>query len=239
VRAFPTDATDARMRVIKTGDRGLSRSDGLIELVGRKDLQTKLRGHRIYPSEIERALRDYVGVSDAAIVVRMNKSGVPRCLVAYVELQKTGRGLPSQDIIAMLERSLPVYMIPSAIFAIDQLPRLPSLKLDRSRLQEIDSERMKGAAGGWDDPLLREVARIFEQVIGIAGAMPDDNVASLGGDSLQAVNIALELETRFRVAIPTEIFKGMLAIRELAQWIVSHNPAARQVCTASPRPDSS
>jgi acyl carrier protein len=52
----------------------------------------------------------------------------------------------------------------------------------------------------------------------------DDNVLSLGGDSMQAVTIALELESRLAVEIPIETFQATQTIRELAEWIaLQHN----------------
>jgi acyl carrier protein len=63
------------------------------------------------------------------------------------------------------------------------------------------------------------VIRTFERVIGVDDATEDDNVASLGGDSLQAIRIAIELERRFRVAIPPTIFQTLQTIGALAQWI--------------------
>ena len=51
------------------------------------------------------------------------------------------RDLSPRDLRAILKRRLPPYMIPASIELIDQLPRLPNLKVDRSRLVEIDAGR--------------------------------------------------------------------------------------------------
>jgi acyl carrier protein len=72
-----------------------------------------------------------------------------------------------------------------------------------------------------DDPLIAELVKIFDSVLGNVGATAEDNVSSLGGDSLQAVRVALELEKRFGVVIPANVFESIQTIRELARWLAA------------------
>ena len=67
-------------RMYKTGDLVRWREDGVLEFVGRVDLQTKLRGFRVEPQEIEAVLGSYPGVAECAVVVRCD--GGDRQLVA-------------------------------------------------------------------------------------------------------------------------------------------------------------
>ena len=224
-RAFKTDPGDPEARIFKPGDLGLRRPDGLFEFVGRKDDQIKLRGHRIEPVEIENVLAACGGVKDAAVVVRRNDAGVPRSLAAYVELRAGSRALQPVDLTTMLAERLPAYMVPPTMVVVDELPRLANFKVDRARLAKIDADRIAHAVPAASDTMIAEVARIFERIIGVTGATGDDNVASLGGDSLQAVRVALELEHRFRVVIPPRVFQTSGSIGELAKWL-----AGRKSC---------
>ena len=52
-----------------------------------------------------------------------------------------------------------------------------------------------------------------------ARATPDDKVASLGGDSLQAVEIAAELEREFGIAIPTASWRQLAPFRTLRRGL--------------------
>lgn len=220
-RAFVSDPTDPDVRIFKPGDLGRRRPDGLFEFVGRNDAQIKLRGHRIEPVEIENVLAGCHGVKDVAVVVRRTNAGVPRSLAAYVELRAEGRALRPADLTAMLAERLPGYMVPPTMVILDKLPRLANFKVDRVRLAQIDADRVVSAAPAAGSAMIAEVARIFERIIGVSDASADDNVASLGGDSLQAMRVALELEKRFRVAIPPGIFQASGSIGELTQWIAS------------------
>jgi acyl-coenzyme A synthetase/AMP-(fatty) acid ligase len=196
-RSFSIDSADPKTRIFKTGDMGRKRSDGLLEFIGRSDQQIKLRGHRIEIGEIEFALAGCPGVEEAAVVVRRDDAGLPRSLGAYVEPSPGVQGLQPRDLLSTLTKRLPRYMIPATLRVIDALPRLPNLKIDRIQLAQIDGARAVQMADPIDDPLIIEVAKIFESVLDIAGATPEDNVSSLGGDSLQAVRVAVELESRF------------------------------------------
>jgi acyl carrier protein len=218
-RAFKVDPTDTGIRSFRTGDIGRIRPDGLLEFVGRNDQQIKLRGHRIELGEIEFALAGCDGVEDAAVVVRRDGAGLPRSLVAYVEPRRGNGELRPRDLKSILWKRLPQYMIPATINMIDPLPRLPNLKIDRTRLVQIDTARMEQMVVPIDDPLIAELVRIFESVLGDVKATPDDNISSLGGDSLQAVKVVLELESRFGIAIPVDVFESTQTIRELAGWV--------------------
>jgi acyl carrier protein len=112
-------------------------------------------------------------------------------------------------------------MIPATLNLVDQLPRLPTLKIDRIRVAQMDASCVVEMVNPTDDPLIAELVKIFDSVLGNVGATAEDNVSSLGGDSLQAVRVALELEKRFGVVIPANVFESIQTIRELARWLAA------------------
>jgi acyl-coenzyme A synthetase/AMP-(fatty) acid ligase/acyl carrier protein len=220
-RTFTVDPSNTDVRTVRTGDLGRLRSDGLLEFLGRADSQIKLHGHRIETGEVESALRGCAGVRDAAVVVRRSEDGVPRALVAYCELTSETNGPLPRHLRSMLRQALPVFMVPAEVLVLEELPRLPNLKVDRVMLAELDVAGTRQRSNRSDDPLIDEVALIFERILEISGATPEDNLPSLGGDSLQAVLVAAELEARFGFAIPLEIFETRRSIRGLASWIAA------------------
>ncbi|KAI1120342.1 non-ribosomal peptide synthetase [Nemania abortiva] len=76
------------VRAYRTGDRVRYRpGDGQIEFFGRIDQQVKIRGHRIEPAEVERAIVSQASVLDAAVVVVRNQNGQEPEMVGFVETQ--------------------------------------------------------------------------------------------------------------------------------------------------------
>ncbi len=79
-------ATTPGSRLYRSGDLARYRHDGSLELVGRRDRQLKIRGHRVEPGEIEASLRRHPGVRDAVVVARPQPAhaAAGERLVAYV-----------------------------------------------------------------------------------------------------------------------------------------------------------
>jgi amino acid adenylation domain-containing protein len=209
---FTVDPADPLQRSYRTGDLVRRRADGLVEFVGRKDNQIKLHGYRIEPNEIEAALKSCAGVKDAAVLVRKDAAGVPLALAAYVQLQAN---VSTDHIQAELGERVPPHMMPAEIGVLDELPWLPNFKIDRQRLARIDAERSSQRSRTESSPLISELIETFEQVTKASGATPTDNILSLGGDSLQALELMLEISRRFRVVVPEQ---AQDPTRTISQW---------------------
>ena len=221
IRSFPTDPTDPKRILLVTGDFGIRRADGLIEFVGRKDSLIKLHGQRINCTEVEAALAGLRQVREAAVIVRKDQSGNPRMIVGFVVLQPGNEGLLGRHLQAMLAQTLPPYMVPGRIVVIGQMPLLASMKIDRIKLNDLDAEQIPDVRYRAHDPLLDQVARVFETTLGIVGASADDNVASLGGDSIQALTVTTEIERQFSVAVPDSLIAENPTISMIAEWLRS------------------
>ena len=116
-------------RMYYTGDRARWLSSDL-EFLGRLDDQVKVRGHRIELGEVQSALLQCPGVRAAVVVAPSAPAG--RTLVAFYV--PTGDPLPKAEIVATLRATLPAYMVPARIIAVDSLPLTNSGKVDRAAL---------------------------------------------------------------------------------------------------------
>lgn len=72
------------IRWYKTGDYGRFWDDGIIEFMGRKDQQKKIRGHRVELNEIEIAIEKCVGVKQAIVIAQGEERG-EKYLAAMIE----------------------------------------------------------------------------------------------------------------------------------------------------------
>ncbi|MEH1123252.1 non-ribosomal peptide synthetase [Micromonospora sp. CPCC 206061] len=82
-RRFVRDPATGERRY-RTGDFGRYRPDGVIEFLGREDLQVKIRGHRIELAEVEAAVASCPGVG-AAVALADGEPPLGRRLAAVVE----------------------------------------------------------------------------------------------------------------------------------------------------------
>lgn len=183
-----TDEPEAKM--YKTGDLVKYREDGVIEFLGRADHQVKIRGHRVEPEEISALLSNHPQVTDAVVLaVKVSDQTAPSFrLVAYV----SGFSQDETTLLnAYLRDQLPAYLVPSAIIALPQFPRLPNGKIDRNVLpdaNEVDlqlSTTYEAPIG----PVEIQLADIWQEVLNLKRVGRNDNFFDIGGDSLLSIQI--------------------------------------------------
>ena len=97
-------------RLYRTGDLARFRPDGQIEYLGRGDHQSRCRGCRVEPGEVEAVLVQHPWVQDAVVVPRRDR-GCDRVLVA---MSFPGRRAVAgaSDLRAFLGGKLPGHMVP-------------------------------------------------------------------------------------------------------------------------------
>ncbi|KAM5435656.1 NRPS cluster protein [Microsporum canis] len=175
-------------RLYRTGDKGRMHPNGEIQCMGRISTgQVKLRGQRIELGEIESVLLKGQYVRNAAVCV------IHGVLVAF--LSADVERCTSKDLQLICQRSLPKFMIPGNFVILDELPRLPSGKIDRKGLQE---EYIIHKGIGQSDPselsgeIEQKISASLEQLLELSVG-PTASLASVGLDSLKTINLASSL----------------------------------------------
>ena len=131
-QAFCDDPFNPGGRLYKTGDRVQMDASGLIQFVGRVDFQVKIRGYRIELGEIESCLDQYPHFQARIVIAREDTPGDKR-LVAYV-VMKPGETLDREDLQTFMSKTLPAFMVPSAVVVLAALPKNANGKIDRKAL---------------------------------------------------------------------------------------------------------
>jgi amino acid adenylation domain-containing protein/non-ribosomal peptide synthase protein (TIGR01720 family) len=191
-RFIPDPYADAPgSRLYRTGDRVRRLGDGNLEFLGRLDDQVKVRGFRIEPGEIERAIERHARVRESVVLAREDTPGDTR-LVAYVACGTDTEPAPSAtELRAHLKAIVPEHMLPSAFVVLERLPRTPAGKIDRKALPAPDAARDDLAGERIAPRTLAEetLVRIWGQVFGRERVGIHDNFFELGGDSILAIQI--------------------------------------------------
>jgi len=213
-------------RLYRTGDLARWRGAGVIEFLGRADNQIKLRGYRIEPGEIETALKRQPDVLDCAVILREDTPGDKR-LVAYVVRNQSAQGDFNQPVLtAALRKSLPEYLVPSAIMALPALPRTPNGKLDRNALPAPPSSRPIDSVGAPQTPLEEKVAAIWAEVLGVASVGRTDNFFDLGGHSLSGLRLVNQLREALGEHLALAIVFEAPTVARMADLLEENFPTA-------------
>jgi len=222
-------------RLYRTGDRGRWRNDGLLEHRGRIDFQVKVRGYRIELGEIESALERHDAVERAVVVTREDTPGDVR-IVAYL----VPRGaLPEPAALRdFLARTLPEYMLPQHVVALDALPLLPNGKVDRKSLPAPQLQQPAAERCAPRTPLETTVLAAMEDALSLPGIGIHDDFFALGGHSLLAARLTTRLGREFDMKVPlATLFQAPTAARlaeAIDQLRASGQAAAREQIPVSP-----
>jgi amino acid adenylation domain-containing protein len=216
---FLPDPDGGNRRILLTGDLGYFRPDGCLVFMGRKDAMLKVRGFRVEPEAIERALRGLPEVQTAAVGAQQLAAGDLR-LIAYVVPEANSR--PSATSLRQqLARSLPDYFVPSQFLFLDALPLNPSGKIDRAALPQPPQSRP--ALGvpytAPRTPFEEHLAAIWTDVMEIDEIGVHDPFLDLGGDSLQAARIASRVAHEFQIELPTRVLFEAPTVADMALLI--------------------
>ena len=214
--AFSTDSDDPKVRRYQTGDLGYRRADGCIVCVGRKDGQVKIRGHRVETAEIERVLLAHPDVAETVVIGRADARALgEQRLIAYFVPKHEATGLAAA-LRGLVQSQLPDYMWPAAFARMDRLPLAENGKVARRELPDPDTARTVAVAYRAATSLLeRELRDIWIEVLRLDDIGVDDGFLELGGDSIQAAQIASRVRARLATGVSvtdllaTETIAGM------------------------------
>ena len=203
-------------RLYRTGDLCRYRVDGVLECLGRIDLQVKIRGHRVELGEIEARLRAHEAVQDCAVILRNLGHNDQRLVAHFVANSEPA---PDHDTLREhLAQRLPDYMLPALFIAMDALPMTPSGKLDRRRLaaMEIEFAEPVRAPMALPTPSQTLIAQIWSDILGRDDIGAEDNFFDLGGHSLLATQVRTRIEDTLSVALPLRTIFEAQTLQELA-----------------------
>lgn len=218
---FVADPENPGSRLYLSGDLGRFRPDGGLELLGRGDRRTKIRGYRVELDAIEAALLALEGVDAAAVVTGPDASG-ENGLVAYVVAGR--RHQPDAgDLRRRLAASLPDYMLPARFVFRDALPLTASGKIDRQALASPDEPAPMPTSplsvAGPRGAVEARIAGIWREVLRLERIDREADFFSLGGHSLLAARVVARLDEAFRLSLPLAAFYQAPTIAGLATMV--------------------
>lgn len=212
-----------------TGD--LVSMDGAGELLfkGRKDLQFKVRGHRVDPHEIEAALSEHPDILECAVRVARPSGAPPEAAGILAAFVVRKADATEQSFHRHLVKRLPEYMLPRRYVVLDALPRNTNGKLAPEQLVLPKRSANHLAL----NPLERTIAGLWQQVLKLDDLDPEENFFELGGDSIASIQL-VALASTYDVEFSAQDLFEHPSIRDLARHLAQGPGSATPPATPEP-----
>ena len=209
--ATPRARSQGWMRAYRTGDRGVLRDDGALEILGRiaGDSQIKLRGIRIEMEDVGNTiLRTAKGTVSEVVVAPRDD---PPILIAHAvlasDIEEHNHKELLQNLVSILP--LPQYMRPAAIIPILSMPLTTHGKVDRCALAQLPVEGSVAETANTGDLSSMEfqIRDIWESILPqeLTRLHPLDAKSDffhVGGNSMLLIKLQRSISENFNVDLP-------------------------------------
>ncbi len=211
-------------RLYATGDLVRHTAKGNLVYMDRIDNQVKVQGFRVELGEIETRLRSHQSVEEV-VVLPVSRGGSTR-LVAFVQ-SRAQECVDEKALQEFVGDALPAYMVPRRIEVLPALPQTPAGKVDRRALTAMSAELSKQTTQNptveVNDPLHRKLLSIWSEMLNEPISDPRADFFEVGGDSLLAVRLFVEIERTLQVQCNPHKFFNDPTVEALAKLIRSND----------------
>ena len=188
-------------RCYRTGDRVRINQHGEYEFLGRIDQQVQLRGVRTEPGEIEAILLMGGQVREAVCVPEFTGSVATGLIAHVVPADGVAPGGLADELLRWLAEHVSPAVLPRRVIVHATLPRTAAGKPDRQLLALPEAGGRPGAMHEVD-----QLADLWRRSLPGDAADSDGNFWELGGDSLGAMHLLLEIHRVMNRRIPISQF---------------------------------
>jgi acyl-CoA synthetase (AMP-forming)/AMP-acid ligase II len=124
------------VRWVLPGDMATVEEDGTVTLLGRGSVSINTGGEKVYPEEVESALKGHPRVADAVVV------GVPderwgERVVAVVQPVDGTQAPSEEELAAHCRQHLAGYKVPRGVCVVEEVARSPAGKADYRWAREV------------------------------------------------------------------------------------------------------
>jgi acyl-CoA synthetase (AMP-forming)/AMP-acid ligase II/thioesterase domain-containing protein/acyl carrier protein len=222
----------------RTGDFGVIDADGFLTLAGRLKELINRGGEKIAPTEIDQALLRHPAVAEAAaFAVPHPRLGED---VSAAVVLCAGAHATSDELRRHLGTLLAPSKIPRRIHFVRALPKDESGKVRRAELAHLLLDPADNKRGLPPRRMLEhQIAEIWARLLERPSVGLTDDFFELGGDSLLATEMLLEIERLTGRRLDPDILFDAATVWQLTHHIASEEAAAqtRHLFPLQPRGD--
>jgi len=215
----------------RTGDAGYFDEDGYLFLTGRLTEVINRGGQKVAPNEIDEILQSHPAVRAAAAFPIPHVTLGEEIAAAVVTTEDASDD--ERVLLRYLRERLAPYKVPRRIVFIDDIPKGPTGKVQRHKLAETlglsttdpNSAHNDAAQDRPASPLEDTLRALWAKALGRKDVGLHDDFFMLGGDSLQAVNLFLDIERHLGRRLPRAILFDCATVAEMAARIEAEEPS--------------
>ncbi len=196
--------------IYNTGDLAKWLNNGELDCLGRNDSQVKLNGLRIELGEIEKQILKFSNIDNCIVCIKQDTNERQFLCAYFISKEK----ISTSELKKFLSKFLPNYMVPSFLIQLDDFTYTSNGKIDKKNLPEPNIELT-------NDLILPEtatekkLAKIWSDLLSIYPISINENFFNIGGDSILALKMQIELLNSNINVSYADIFKYN-TIKELA-----------------------
>jgi amino acid adenylation domain-containing protein len=204
-------------KLYATGDLVKKLPSGELIYLGRQDTQVSLKGFRIELTEIECSLDSHSHIKRSVVSLEKEEDR-PHELIAHLVLEDNTYIAPFELRQYLLDL-LPLHMIPTKFFKVNQIPLTINGKIDYAILKNLKNEELSNPAISKNsNPIESMIAQIWKNTLGLDKVDMDKNFFDSGGDSLLLLKVHSELENIFQYEFAPSLLFSYPTISSLSQY---------------------
>jgi acyl-CoA synthetase (AMP-forming)/AMP-acid ligase II len=128
-------------RWVLPGDMAMVEADGTITLLGRGSVSINTGGEKVFPEEVENALKSHPDVFDVVVVGVPDERWGER--VSAVVKARPGASPAVEDLAAHAREHIAGYKVPREVHLVDEVVRSPSGKADYRWAKQVATDSTK------------------------------------------------------------------------------------------------
>jgi oxalate---CoA ligase len=214
----------------RTGDQGRLDDDNYLFISGRLKEIVNRGGEKVSPREVDEALLEHADVAQATAFGCPHPT-LGEDLVAAV-VPKIGRHPEESALREHLFARLADFKVPSQIVFVDEIPKGPTGKVQRTSLHETLGHALARPFVAPRTETEGSVEAIFREVLNSPPLGVHENFFGVGGDSLKATQVMGRVNKCFSLHLPIVALFRHPRVAELALAIDTASRAAADRETA-------
>ena len=219
----------------RTGDEGRIDAEGYLFLTGRLKEMINRGGEKIAPKEVDEVLMQHPAITQAiAFAVPHPTLGED---IAAAVILKENTIATENEIRDFVSVQLANFKVPNQVVIVDEIPKGPTGKLQRIGLADKLALKLQSSFVAPTSSMEKQLTQVWGELLKLTQVGIRDNFFVIGGDSLMASMMLLEIEKRFNFAISVADFLSSPTVETIAR-LIDRKESSEQIRNAKPIKDS-